>query len=106
MRITTLKPRLNTLGNRLQSTAKANTIVRVRGSRWQALRANWLRDNPLCAHCLLNSRVTLADQVDHIKPLSQGGLEFDQTNLQSLCIPCHKAKTATEATYRANQSKY
>jgi 5-methylcytosine-specific restriction protein A len=106
MKVTTLKPRLKTVSNRLSNANGAGQTVRVRGSRWQALRANWLRDNPLCAHCLLNSRVTLADEVDHIKPLSQGGLEFDQTNLQSLCIPCHKTKTASEATYRANQSKY
>lgn len=103
MRITTLKPRLKTIANRLHSTATANGTVRVRGSKWQAMRLSHLTDNPLCVHCLAAGRYTAADEVDHIKPLWQGGLEFNPYNLQSLCTECHKVKTAAEAKQRANQ---
>jgi hypothetical protein len=38
--------------------------------------------------------------VDHVVPLIDGG---DKTleNLQLLCVPCHKVKTAREARVRA-----
>jgi 5-methylcytosine-specific restriction endonuclease McrA len=42
--------------------------------------------------------------MDHIKPLieAQGDLSFWQMgNLQTLCHPCHTAKTSSEATERA-----
>lgn len=32
---------------------------------------------------------------DHIVPLSWGG-KHDRSNIQWLCLPCHKAKTAHE----------
>lgn len=106
MRISTLKPRLATLSNRLQSTVKAGATIRIRGSKWQAMRLNHLRDNPLCAHCLANNHYSAANEVDHITPLWNGGLEFNPNNLQSLCTPCHKAKTAAEASLRAKQFNY
>jgi len=31
--------------------------------------------------------------VDHIVPISQGGRQFDRTNLQLLCSECNKRKT-------------
>lgn len=34
--------------------------------------------------------------VDHIKPISDGGHPFDESNLQTLCKHCHHAKTAKE----------
>ena len=30
---------------------------------------------------------------DHIFPVSLGGPEFDLSNVQTLCVECHKAKT-------------
>ncbi|EHS1339913.1 HNH endonuclease, partial [Escherichia coli] len=36
-----------------------------------------------------------AKTVDHIIPKAHGGTDAD-CNLQSLCWPCHKAKTARE----------
>lgn len=35
-------------------------------------------------------------EVDHIQPISDGGHRFDEANLQTLCKPCHAAKTAAE----------
>ena len=43
-------------------------------------------------------------EVDHIVPLVDGG-SHEMANLQSLCTPCHKRKTAAEATERALRSK-
>lgn len=39
-------------------------------------------------------------QVDHVVPVIDGG-ERSLGNLQFLCPPCHRAKTAREATVRA-----
>jgi 5-methylcytosine-specific restriction endonuclease McrA len=39
-------------------------------------------------------------ELDHIVPLIDGGSHADE-NLQSLCTPCHTAKTADEARARA-----
>jgi len=33
-------------------------------------------------------------EVDHIEPISEGGHPLDETNLQTLCRPCHAEKTA------------
>jgi 5-methylcytosine-specific restriction endonuclease McrA len=39
-------------------------------------------------------------ELDHIVPLVDGG-SHDPSNLQTLCTPCHKKKTAQEARQRA-----
>lgn len=66
------------------------------GSKWDAIRARILkRDNHLCQNCLRNGRAVEARTVDHIIPKAHGGTDAD-SNLQSLCWPCHKAKTARE----------
>lgn len=53
------------------------------------------RDDHLCQACLSRDRVTPANQVDHIVPRAKGGTD-DMDNLQSLCKPCHDAKSKTE----------
>lgn len=53
------------------------------------------RDNGLCQTCKRNGLVTVATQVDHIKPLHLGGTD-DDSNLESICDYCHKAKTKEE----------
>ncbi|EFO1861873.1 hypothetical protein DUZ28_23195 [Escherichia coli] len=45
--------------------------------------------------CLRAGVVREAKTVDHIIPKAHGGTDAD-SNLQSLCWPCHKAKTARE----------
>jgi hypothetical protein len=42
--------------------------------------------------------------VDHITPLWDGGANEDP-NLQLLCDPCHKVKTAAEAALRAEKRR-
>lgn len=66
------------------------------GSKWTTIRARILkRDKGLCQLCLRVGVVREAKTVDHIMPKAHGGTDAD-INLQSLCWPCHKAKTARE----------
>lgn len=37
---------------------------------------------------------------DHIVPVAAGGGQCDVDNIQTLCVPCHKAKSAREAAAR------
>ena len=66
------------------------------GSKWTVIRARILkRDKGLCQLCLRVGVVREAKTVDHIIPKAHGGTDAD-SNLQSLCWHCHKAKTARE----------
>lgn len=68
---------------------------RVRGRALQARNAQIaLRDMYTCRAC---GRVTdkCEGEVDHRTPLAQGGSD-EPSNLQWLCIECHKLKTARE----------
>lgn len=38
----------------------------------------------------------LADLVDHIVPITEGGAVFEESNLQALCYSCHRVKTSCE----------
>lgn len=38
----------------------------------------------------------IANQVDHIKPMTKGGERLSIDNLQALCINCHSFKTIKE----------
>lgn len=62
-----------------------------RGRRWMKLRAQVLARDPVCQVC---QRAASA-QVDHIKPLCQGGGD-SYDNLQGICIACHATKSAQE----------
>ena len=60
-------------------------------ARWRRLRRQILaRDGWECQSC---SKLLGMAQVDHIKPVFQGGAAFDPTNLQVLCVSCHAEKT-------------
>jgi len=72
---------------------------RQRGLKWMERRARWLAEHPLCENCQAKGRVTAAEEVDHVVPLFRGGAD-DQTNYQSLCVECHKVKTAEDKGHR------
>ena len=73
-----------------------STTERGYGYAWQKLRKQILkRDNYLCVKCSEQGRLTEAKEVDHIKAKAHGGTD-DWDNLQSLCTPCHREKTAKE----------
>ena len=63
-------------------------------ARWGRLRRQILaRDGWECQVC---KKLLGRADVDHIKPVFQGGAVFDPTNLQVLCVGCHRAKTRLE----------
>lgn len=78
------------------NTSQASPDQRGYGSKWDVIRGRVLkRDKGLCQLCLRAGVVREAKTVDHIIPKAHGGTDAD-SNLQSLCWPCHKAKTARE----------
>lgn len=54
-----------------------------------------------CKKC---ERPALPAQFDHAIPLILGG-ENRETNLQLLCVPCHKAKTALDVRLKAKVAR-
>lgn len=67
---------------------------------WERARKRQLTKEPQCRRC----KTTLNLQVDHIKPISQGGSKFDATNHQTLCADCHKSKTRNEDGWHSSSS--
>lgn len=55
----------------------------------------------LCAACRLH---WLSGQYDHAIPLILGGGNRE-SNLQFLCVPCHKAKTALDVKLKAKVAR-
>ena len=66
------------------------------GPKWRKTRKRILiRDSYLCQECKRGGIVTLAREVDHVLNKAAGGSEED-SNLESICITCHKKKTLSE----------
>lgn len=70
-------------------------IKMINSVRWKQLRAEKLRNNPICEVCETNDLSTLATEVHHKIPvesvpreLGMRQLMFDYNNLQSLCHAC------------------
>jgi 5-methylcytosine-specific restriction protein A len=101
MKLTTLKSRLQTAGNRIPTlTAKPNVIERKRGSAGvrdrERIRA---RDCGLCQECRRQGKVGVGSDVDHIVPLWEGGSD-DDSNKELLCVGHHLNKSKEEAKRR------
>lgn len=103
MKLKTLKPRLLAVATARVPvlTAQPGRFERKRGSAGAKDR-NQIKDRDcgLCQECRRQGKTTVGSDVDHIVPLEQGGTN-EQSNLELLCEPCHKAKTAREAAQRA-----
>jgi 5-methylcytosine-specific restriction endonuclease McrA len=56
--------------------------------RWRKLRARKLADEPRCEPCLGKGLVTMATEVHHRMPISEGGGKYDWDNLESVCGDC------------------
>ena len=102
MKLTTLKPRLQPIGQRLKVVqAQPHVVARKRGSAGVKDRDRIReRDCNLCQECKRQGRTSIGTDVDHIKPLIDGGDDTD-ANKELLCFPCHSAKSAREARQRA-----
>lgn len=86
-------------GNRKRdwsASPRGTAEARGYGNEWRKLRAQVLADEPLCRTHRLAGRSVVAVTVDHIRPKHLGGTD-ERSNLQPLCKPCHKAKTAAES---------
>jgi 5-methylcytosine-specific restriction protein A len=75
--------------------ARVSSARRGYGWRWQQVRLDHLRREPLCRTCHAQGRLIPGEHVDHIIPKSEGGSD-DERNLQSLCAACHNRKTHAE----------
>jgi len=74
-------------------------------THWQQCRSRFVLSRHLlgmyyCTQCGLNGQY-YALEVDHIRPISDGGPWCDSNNLQLLCVPCHRNKTSLEAKNRS-----
>ena len=79
------------------SHRRATSTARGYGYAWQKQRERKPRTEPLCRICTAEGRATLAVEVDHIiRVADRPELRASWDNLQSLCQPCHAAKSAEE----------
>lgn len=74
------------------------------GRTWKRIRDRHIAEHPLCEMCEKQGRIIPAEEVHHIKPLSQGGTH-DENNLMSLCKECHSRITAKEGDRWHNKSR-
>ena len=73
---------------RYEKYDRDKTSKRRYGRAWTRIRDRYIHAHPLCERCLAEGRYVKAEQVHHIKPLSEGGSHNDE-NLMSLCTACH-----------------
>ena len=89
-----LQPRLRTVKPTQSIEPKKNWGSGRGGRPWRRLKDKiHLRDQYTCQRCGL---VTMQLELDHIVNVAQGGTD-DESNLQSLCPPCHLKKTQKES---------
>ena len=65
------------------------------GRAWKRIRDRHIAQHPLCEVCKKNGKLTPAEEVHHIVPLSRGGTH-ENSNLMSLCKACHSKITAKD----------
>ena len=77
--------------------SRKRTTERGYGWAWVKLRRKVIaRDKHLCQECLRQGIYTQGNEVDHIRPKSQGGTD-DLNNLEILCSRHHREKSLVEA---------
>jgi 5-methylcytosine-specific restriction protein A len=75
---------------------RPNVDVRkwYRTARWARIRAQKMRENPLCVECEQEGILEPWTDLDHVVPhRSNPALFWDYTNLRGLCHRHHSAKT-------------
>ena len=68
---------------------RGTTAQRGYDSRWNRVRALYIKRNPICENCINEGRTNKAEEVHHIIPIKQGGAKYSFDNLMSLCRTCH-----------------
>ena len=56
---------------------------------WKKARVRYRARHPLCERCEAKGIVKPADMVHHKVPIEEGGPKLAESNLESLCWPCH-----------------
>ena len=62
------------------------------GRAWRLIRLQYIMLHPLCEQCKCEGRLTAAEEVHHVVPLTNGGTN-DEGNLMALCKSCHSRIT-------------
>jgi 5-methylcytosine-specific restriction enzyme A len=70
-------------------------VKRLRGYGLQKRNRRIFKAEPLCRPCKAKGKVRLAEEVDHILALMNGGTE-DESNLQPVCKECNELKGIAE----------
>lgn len=101
-RLPTPAPRLagpQTAGTGFRRTDGLSSTQRGYGADWRRVRAAHLASEPHCRMCRAEGRLTAAREVDHIQAFHgvDDPLRLADSNLRSLCIPHHRARTARQA---------
>jgi len=73
---------------------------------WIRCRDAFLATHPTCTLCELKGKLVKAEICDHIISIKHGGAKFDRSNLQSMCAPCHSAKSITDGDRFGRPIKY
>jgi 5-methylcytosine-specific restriction enzyme A len=63
---------------------------------WERRRIQVLTRDPFCADGRVCGGKAPSMEVDHVKPLAEGGERYAMANLRGTCTACHEAKTAAE----------
>lgn len=95
-----------------KSTWHSDCVTQYKILHWPSYTRKmvWRRDKGKCAQCKHQCKRKGPDgwDMDHIVPLHLANGQqwaWELPNLQTLCKPCHKVKTAAEATARSNARK-
>ncbi len=99
LRVPNVAPRLASASSLVPVVAPQQT-QRIRGRALQGIRRRFLEQDPLCVKCKARGRIVAATQLDHRRPLWDGGSDTAD-NRQGLCDECHDEKTGAEASLRA-----
>lgn len=93
--------------SRQQNARRGGRRERGYTDKWDKYRLVFLKDNPLCIHCLKLGVYTAATIVDHIIPIDGGDdvLFWPASNHQALCHSCHSRKTTTTDPITKHQRK-
>ncbi len=78
-------------------THRLTTAQRGYGWAWRRVSEQYRRDHPVCEICGRR----WATEVDHKRPISDGGARLDRANLKAVCRPCHVVKTREQQRGRA-----
>jgi 5-methylcytosine-specific restriction protein A len=91
----------------------------LNSKRWKMIRAEYLRQHPLCERCQREGFVRSAVDVHHKRPVESAKTEqemerlaynLDGNNLEALCIPCHikthqEMRSHTKEKVRENKAR-